>query len=120
MRTTGSAWSDGQVPLECPAAGLGTATGFGTPVGSGGIVVDGEQGPAVMWVRFLPGAVGSTRRMVHVVAVPADGVVPERLTAYCGQPIGRGVAELLAQPVGAPCVLCLLRWQLLRQTELPV
>jgi hypothetical protein len=92
-------------------------------VGSGcecGAMVDGEQVPAVMWVRFLPGVVGLTRRVVHVVPVPTDGVIPERLIAYCGQPIGRGVAELLAQPVGAPCVLCLLKWRLPEQTELPV
>jgi hypothetical protein len=85
-----------------------------------GVMVDGEQVPAVMWVRFLPGVVGLTRRVVHVVPVPTDGVIPERLMAYCGQPIGRGVAELLAQPVGAPCVLCLLQWRLPEQTELPV
>ena len=83
-------------------------------------MVDDEQVPAVMWVRFLPGVVGLTRRVVHVVPVPADGVMPERLMAYCGQPIGRGVAELLAQPVGAPCTLCLLRWGQPEQTELPV
>jgi hypothetical protein len=88
--------------------------------GFGGIVVDREQMPAVMWVRFLPGVVGLTRRVVHVVPVPADGVVPERLMAYCGQPIGRGVAELLSQPVGAPCTECLLRWRLPEPTKLPV
>lgn len=83
-------------------------------------MVDGEQVPAVMWVRFLPGVVGLTRRVVHVVPVPADGAVPERLTAYCGQPISRGVVELLTQPVGAPCLLCLLRWRRPEQTELHV
>jgi hypothetical protein len=84
------------------------------------VVVDSEQVPAVMWVRFLPGVVGLTRRVVHVVPVPTNGAVPERLTAYCGQPIERGVAELLAQPAGAPCVACLLRWRLPERTELPV
>jgi hypothetical protein len=106
--TTGSAWLDEPVPRQL-AAGPGTV-----------LVVDGEPAPAVMWVRFLPGVVGLTRRVVHMVPVPVDGVVPERLIAYCGQPIRRGVAELLAQPVGAPCELCLLQWWQPVQTELPV
>lgn len=101
MKTSSSLWLDEHTPLKRL------------------VVVDGEQAPLVMWVRFLPGVVGLTRRVVHVVSVPADGVVPERLTAYCGQPIERGVAELLAQPVGAPCEVCLLQWQLTEQTELP-
>jgi hypothetical protein len=50
--------------------------------------------------------------MVHVVPVPADGVVPARLTAYCGQPFEPGQAELLTEPAGAPCTTCLLMWPL--------
>jgi hypothetical protein len=80
-------------------------------------VVDQVEPSAVMWVRFRPGVVGLTRRVVHVVPVPASGVVPERLTAYCGQPLERGLAELLAEPVGAPCAMCLFLWPLPK--ELP-
>jgi hypothetical protein len=47
-----------------------------------------------MWVRFRAGVVGLTRRVVHIVPVPADNEVPDRLTAYCGQPFERGQAEL--------------------------
>jgi hypothetical protein len=50
--------------------------------------------------------------MVHVVPVPAGDVVPARLMAYCGQPFEPGQAELLTEPAGAPCTMCLLRWPL--------
>jgi hypothetical protein len=75
-------------------------------------VAEQSQPPVVMWVRFRPGIVGLTRRMVHVVPVPAGDVVPQRLTAYCGQPFEPGQAELLTEAAGAPCTMCLLLWPL--------
>ncbi|MGW4210152.1 hypothetical protein ACWEIJ_19335 [Lentzea sp. NPDC004789] len=38
-----------------------------------------------------------------------DGRTPLALTAYCGELIHRGEAELLTQPSGMPCVGCLFR-----------
>jgi hypothetical protein len=38
-----------------------------------------------------------------------DDRTPLALTAYCGELIHRGEAELLAQPSGMPCVGCLFR-----------
>jgi hypothetical protein len=59
--------------------------------------------------RPLPGTVGQTRRVVHLFPLPADGSVPERLTAYCDATFGPGELELLDRPVGMPCVMCLQR-----------
>lgn len=69
-------------------------------------MVDHMQPPVVMrGCGFGWGVVGLTRRLVHMVPVPVpeDDVVPQRLTAYCGQPFEQGLAELLTEPVGAPC-----------------
>jgi hypothetical protein len=41
--------------------------------------------------------------------VPDDDRTPVALTAYCGELIHRGEAELLDQPSGMPCVGCLFR-----------
>lgn len=82
----------------------------------GGVVA---EPPAVLLVRFRPGVVGLTRRVLHVVPVPISGSLPEQLTAYCGQVIERGLAELVDGPAGTPCNLCLLRAPLPRPTELP-
>lgn len=57
--------------------------------------------------RPLPGTVRETRRVVHVFPLPPDDVVPDQLTAYCGESFGRGQLELLDRPVGMPCVSCL-------------
>lgn len=65
--------------------------------------------PTVLLVRFRPGVVGLTRRVVHVVPMPDGGAVPEQLTANCGLVIDRAQVELLDGPVGSPCELCLLR-----------
>jgi hypothetical protein len=42
------------------------------------------------------------------VPVPEDAT-SRALTAYCGELIQEGEAELLAQPSGMPCVGCLFR-----------
>ncbi|MBB4683720.1 hypothetical protein [Amycolatopsis jiangsuensis] len=61
----------------------------------------------VFIARPLPGMVGESRRVVHVFPLPAEGLAPERLTAYCGAMFGRSELELLERPVGMPCVTCL-------------
>jgi len=64
----------------------------------------------VLLVRKRAGVVGETRRTCHLVPVPDDdGRTPLALTAYCGELIHRGEAELLTQPSGMPCVGCLFR-----------
>ena len=73
----------------------------------------------VLLVRKRAGVVGETQRTCHLVPVP-DGPMPDdampdddgtplALTAYCGELIHRGEAELLAEPSGMPCVGCLFR-----------
>jgi hypothetical protein len=75
--------------------------------------------PTILLVRFRPGVVGLTRRVVHIVPVPSDNSMLERLTAYCGQVIERGQAELIGGPTGTPCAMCLLRAPLPKPKELP-
>jgi hypothetical protein len=75
-------------------------------------------GPVVLFVRPLPGVVGERDRMVHVVPVSAE-VMPEVLTAYCGAMFAPGSAEMLPEPSGMPCFLCLVRTPLPGGGELP-
>jgi len=49
--------------------------------------------------------------------MPDDDHAPLSLTAYCGELIHRGEAELLAQPSGMPCVGCLYRVPLPRGAD---
>jgi hypothetical protein len=58
-------------------------------------------------VRYLPGAVGESRRVIHVVPIPDVDDIPEVLVAHCGEQIRPGVAEQLYAPIGAPCNVCL-------------
>lgn len=60
---------------------------------------------------------GETQRTCHLVPVP-DHDTPPALTAYCGELIQHGEAELLAQPSGMPCVDCLFRVPMPRGEEL--
>ncbi|SFR20121.1 hypothetical protein SAMN04488564_105124 [Lentzea waywayandensis] len=62
----------------------------------------------VLLVRKRAGVVGETQRTCHLVPVPDDDTLLA-LTAYCGELIYQGEAELLAQPSGMPCVGCLFR-----------
>ncbi|ASR37155.1 hypothetical protein BAY61_21590 [Prauserella marina] len=66
-----------------------------------------EPGETVMVVRMRRGTVGETRRVCHVVPVPGSGPIPETLTAYCGERIPQGKAELLRTLCGMPCDACL-------------
>jgi hypothetical protein len=63
--------------------------------------------PPFWWVRFKPGTVGLTKRTTHTVPIPVG--FPNVLTAYCGQEIGQGEAEIVEPFTGQPCDLCLLR-----------
>ena len=62
----------------------------------------------VLLVRKRAGVAGETQRTCHLVPVPDDDT-QVALTAYCGELIHQGEAELLAQPSGMPCVGCLFR-----------
>lgn len=57
-------------------------------------------------VRFLPGVVGESRRVVHVVPIPDVEDIPEVLVALCGERIPQGKAEWLTQLCGMPCERC--------------
>jgi hypothetical protein len=72
----------------------------------------------VLLVRKRAGVVGETQRTCHLVPVPDDDNAPLAMTAYCGELIHRGEAELLAQPSGMPCVGCLFRVPMPRDGEL--
>ena len=50
--------------------------------------------------------------------MPDDDRTPLALTAYCGELIHSGEAELLEQPSGMPCVGCLFRVPMPRSGEL--
>jgi hypothetical protein len=63
--------------------------------------------PSVLVVRVKPGTVGLTKRTTHTVPIPVG--FPNVLTAYCGQEIGQGEAEIVEPFTGQPCDLCLLQ-----------
>jgi hypothetical protein len=67
-----------------------------------------HRGP-VLLVRKRPGVVGESRRSCHLVPVPDTAVFPAVLTAFCGERIEPGSADVLEDPVGMPCVECLVR-----------
>lgn len=75
--------------------------------------------PIVMFVRLLPGLVGTRERVVHVVPVPDPEKIPEYLTAYCGTTFPPGTTELLDGPVGMPCVRCLAAAPMPGTAQLP-
>lgn len=65
-----------------------------------------DQGP--LWlVRYRRGVVSETKRVVHLVPVPSSDTAPAELVALCGTRIGPGLADLLTQFEGMPCVECL-------------
>nr|WP_106179669.1 hypothetical protein [Prauserella shujinwangii] len=65
------------------------------------------------FARYRRGAVGETRRSVHLVPLPTDtfalGDVPQRLTALCGEAFLAGQGERLDRLAGMPCETCLVR-----------
>lgn len=68
-----------------------------------------SESPPLLLVRFRRGVVGETKRVVHLVAAPDGGQVPEVLTAYCGTEFRPGETDLLPGIQGMPCELCLAR-----------
>jgi hypothetical protein len=76
----------------------------GFPYGS----IMGENGGMLALVRLRRGVVGESRRVCHLIPVPAPGPVPEHLTALCGESIFPGEAEVLDGVRGMPCHACLV------------
>jgi hypothetical protein len=68
----------------------------------------GENGGMLALVRLRRGVVGESRRVCHLIPVPAPGRVPEYLTALCGESIFPGEAEVLDGLRGMPCHACLV------------
>ncbi|MDT7804094.1 MAG: hypothetical protein QOI78_7527 [Actinomycetota bacterium] len=68
----------------------------------------GENGGMLALVRLRRGVVGESRRVCHLIPVPAAGAVPEHLTALCGESIRPGEAEVLDGLRGMPCHACLM------------
>ncbi|MEV4151107.1 hypothetical protein AB0J40_46170 [Amycolatopsis sp. NPDC049691] len=68
----------------------------------------GENGGMLALVRLRRGVVGESRRVCHLIPVPAAGAVPARLTALCGEAIYPGDAEVLDGLRGMPCHRCLM------------
>lgn len=58
-------------------------------------------------VRLRRGVVGESRRVCHLIPVPA-GPVSGHLTALCGEAIFPGEAEVLSGLRGMPCHPCLM------------
>jgi hypothetical protein len=59
--------------------------------------------------RVLPEIARTERdKSCHVFPLPAIGLLPEVLRAYCGFTITPGQAERLEAPTGMPCLSCLL------------
>ncbi len=50
---------------------------------------------------------GESERVVHLIRLPGDGVIPSHLAAQCGARFEPYVLESLPRPGGAPCVPCL-------------
>ncbi|GDY28827.1 hypothetical protein [Gandjariella thermophila] len=73
----------------------------------------------ILLVRLREGLRGERERVVHVVPVPEPDAVPDALTAFCGERIAPGSAELLPGPAGMPCVPCLVRMPPPSSVELP-
>ncbi|WP_410662956.1 hypothetical protein [Amycolatopsis sp. lyj-84] len=57
--------------------------------------------------RQLPGTVGESRRVVHVLKAPPGDEIPKQLAAFCGAVFGRDELELLGEIRGMPCEQCL-------------
>lgn len=63
----------------------------------------------VMLVRVLPGLIGESQRVVHVVPAAAGLASPQTLKAYCGMFLDAGQVELLERITGMPCDQCVLK-----------
>lgn len=64
--------------------------------------------PTYMLIRSVPGVVGTTRRVVHLVRLPEPhDPIPRRLVAECGASYAPGTAERVDRISGMPCERCL-------------
>ena len=91
-----------EIAVQVSTAGPGTACGVDKQAS--------EQALAVM--RLRRGVVGESRRVSHVVPIPAAEPLPAELTALCGSRIDPRQSEVLSTISGMPCELCV--------TNLPV
>lgn len=73
--------------------------------------------PQVSLVRPLPGTVGETRRVCHIVPARRGVEPPTVLVAYCGAQLITETVEFLQRPGGQPCFLCLMRAPLHGQAD---
>jgi hypothetical protein len=67
---------------------------------------------ALIRVRYAPGVVGETKRVVHLVNMPgfADAVQAqetEEVSALCGETMRIDQVDVINGMAGAPCFLCL-------------
>jgi hypothetical protein len=74
-----------------------------------GNVIHAEPTELVAIVRLRRGVVGECKRVSHLVPLPAEGPIPERLLAVCGEVILPAQAEVLDGIAGMPCEACLAR-----------
>lgn len=72
-----------------------------------GNVVHAEPTGLVAVVRLRRGVAGECKRVSHIVPLPAEGPIPERLIAACGEVIIPAEAEVLDRITGMPCETCL-------------
>jgi hypothetical protein len=83
------------------------------------VAVTADAARPTIFVRHLPGVVGETRRVCHIVPIPDHATVPDVLVAYCGEQIKPGTAEQLTAPAGQPCFGCLVTAPLPADRQLP-
>jgi hypothetical protein len=67
---------------------------------------------ALIRVRYAPGVVGETKRVVHLVNLPTfeDAVQAqedEEVSALCGETMRLREVDVINGMAGAPCFLCL-------------
>jgi hypothetical protein len=74
-----------------------------------GNLVHAEPTELVAVIRLRRGVVGECKRVSHIVPLPAEGPIPERLIAVCGEIIIPAEAEVLEGITGMPCEACLTR-----------
>jgi hypothetical protein len=77
-----------------------------TSKGYGGECRAAATRPVVL-VRYRPGVVGETARLVHVVVLPAQGQAGA-VEALCGAALRLADMETVAPGEGMPCTVCVL------------
>lgn len=67
-----------------------------------------QAGPMVL-VRYRPGVIGNTARIVHAVALPTVVQTATVITALCDTVLRAGDLETVALGEGMPCIACVLQ-----------